>query len=79
MGTDPFEGPDEIRRYQDRNGYPWMMAPLDRDMILAYGVRVQSTKFAMDANGTIVYKRGYGTGSADEWLQVLESLASPAQ
>ena len=78
VGIDPFESPEVIRQYQERNGFPWMMAPFGREMLLAYGVRVQSTKFAMDESGTITYKRGYGTGSADDWLEVLEGLAPGA-
>ena len=75
MDTDPFEDAEVVRAYQERNGYPWMMAPFSRETVLAYGVKVQSTKFAVDEDGIITYQRGYGTGSADVWLQVLDALA----
>ena len=76
MDTDPFEDAEVIRTYQERNGYSWMMAPFNREAVLAYGVRVQSTKFAIDEDGIITYQKSYGTGNADAWLQVLGALAS---
>jgi hypothetical protein len=75
VDTDPFEDAEVVRAYQERNGYPWMMAPFSRETILAYDVKVQSTKFAVDVDGIITYQKGYRIGSADAWLQVLEALA----
>ena len=63
----------------ERNGYPWMMAPTDLKMTKSYGVRVQSTKFGIDRDGVIVYKRGYGTASEADWTKVLEQLAATGQ
>ena len=79
VSTDPFDDDAAIRRYQERTGYPWMMAPTDPKMIKGYGVRVQSTKFGIDGNGVIVYKRGYGTASEADWTRVLEQLAATGQ
>jgi hypothetical protein len=55
------------------------MVPTDLEMIKEYGVRVQATKFGIDRDGIIVYKRGYGTGSEADWTRVLERLANPGQ
>ena len=79
ISTDPFDDDAGIRRYRDQNGYPWMMAPTDLEMIKEYGVRVQATKFGIDADGVIVYKRGYGTASEADWIKVLEQLANTGQ
>ena len=79
ISTDPFDDGEAIRRYRDGNEYPWMMAPTDLEMIKEYGVRVQATKFGIDGDGIIVYKRGYGTGSEADWVQVLEQLANTGQ
>ena len=79
VSTDPFDDEAALRRYRERNGYPWMMAPADLEMIKEYGVRVQATKFGIDGDGVIVHKRGYGTGSEADWIEVLEQLADTAR
>ena len=41
-------------------------------------VLVQSTKIAIDAQGVIVYRDGYGRGGEDVWRQVFKDLAATA-
>ena len=79
VDIDPYETLEQIRRYQERNEFPWMMAPAERGMTAAYGVTVQSTKFAINGNGVITSRRGYGTGSARDWQKLLEDLASSSE
>ena len=76
VDVDPTEGAERIRQYQQDNAYPWPMAPGDPDMTVRYGVRVQSTKIAVDQAGVIVYKRGYGVGSQEEWRMLLDELVA---
>ena len=37
-------------------------------------VTVQSTKIAIDADGVIVYRAGYGKGTGKGWISVFEKL-----
>ena len=37
-------------------------------------VPVQSTKIAIDADGVIVYRAGYGKGTGKGWISVFEKL-----
>ena len=37
-------------------------------------VTVQSTKIAIDADGVIVYRVGYGKGTGKDWISVFEKL-----
>ena len=76
VSTAPFDDEAAIRRYWERNGYPWMMAPTETAMIKEYGVRVQSTKCGINRDGIIVHKRGYSTVSEADWTEVLEQLAN---
>ena len=41
-------------------------------------VFVQSTKIAVDSQGVIIYRDGYGQGGADTWRQVFQELAESA-
>jgi len=37
-------------------------------------VTVQSTKIAIDADGMIVYRAGYGKWTGKDWISVFEKL-----
>ena len=54
------------------------MALTSREMLVAYGVRQQSTKFAIDADGIITYTRGPGNAGEDAWASILEDAAPGA-
>ncbi len=75
VSTDPGDDNDAIRSYKDQNEFPWPMAPTSPEMVRAYGVRAQSTKFAIDADGIIAYTKGYGNAGEAEWIRILESVA----
>ena len=46
----------------------------DRKVLEAFDVKVQSTKIAIDADGIIVYRAGYGKGTSEEWTSVFEAI-----
>ena len=71
----PTDDDDAIRSYKEQYEFPWPMAPTSLEMITAYGVRAQSTKFAIDADGIIAYTKGYGNAGEAEWIRILESVA----
>ena len=73
VSIDPGDDADKIRRYQDQYDFRWPMALTSREMLVAYGVRQQSTKFAIDADGIVTYTRGPGNAGEDAWKRVLET------
>ena len=78
VGTDPTEGLDELELYREEQGYPWPIALPDPKMLSSFGVLSQSTKIAIGASGTIVYRDGYGRGDPDTWREVFSRLAEGA-
>lgn len=56
----------------ESNGYPWTTIPYDRDVNTDYGITVQASAVAMDANGIIMYKSSYS--SSDRWRDLFEEL-----
>lgn len=76
MGIDPAEGPEVLRAYREREGYPWPVAVGNRETLETYRVISTSIKYAIDRRGLITFSRGYGVGSAQDWAEVLRSLAA---
>lgn len=66
---------DELRTFVRMGKYPWKVGLSNREMLLAFGVFVQSTKVAIDSDGIIIYKAGYGEGTDKEWIKVFEKLS----
>ena len=66
----------DLQNYQNESGHPGTVAKAVGNMIRNFRVTQQSTKVAIDANGIIVYRSGYGRGSPDEWENVLKELAA---
>jgi len=65
-----------LRAYHAAQGYPWPAAVGNRQTLEAYNVISTSIKFAMDRNGFVAYRRGYGVGSDQSWRDLLATLAS---
>ena len=68
-----------LQEYQNNSGHAGTVARAAGNMIRNFRVTQQSTKVAIDANGVITYRSGYGRGSPDEWAAVLQELANSAQ
>ena len=76
VGIDPFEDLDELESYRNRLGLPFpIAAPVDNKMLVDLRVRQQSTKVAIDADGFIIYRAGYGSGNSQLWREVFRKLA----
>lgn len=68
---------DRFEELVDTGG-PWQDAePLGR-MLVDLNVRTQSTKIAVDAQGIITYRQGYGRGDPMTWRRVFTELSSEA-
>ena len=72
---DPTEGASKIREFAGKNGYTWEMATFDADIVLEYRILQQSSKVAINANGVITYRGGYGNLSPSKWREVLDEVA----
>ena len=59
---------------QANNGTQWRMAITPRQMFVDFGVTIHSTKLIMDADGLVLYRRGYGRADANAWRRVLDSV-----
>lgn len=77
IGVDPTEGPDTLRQYRDRQGYPWQHYQWAPEALKAYDITIQSTKLAVDGDGVVIFRGGYGVNSAEVWRRVFQELASP--
>lgn len=75
VNVDPTANFDEIESYRQQQGYPWPMAQPGDGMLSSFHVTRQSTKVAIDSNGFIIYRDGYGRGTDDKWHQVFRELA----
>ena len=64
----------ELHAFSQKQDYPWAVGRTNRETLKTLGVNVQSTKIAIDANGVIVYRAGYGKGTGKDWISVFEKL-----
>lgn len=69
----------DLQEYQNNSGHAGTVARAAGNMVRNFRVTQQSTKVAIDANGVIIYRSGYGRGSPAEWAAVLQELANSAQ
>jgi hypothetical protein len=63
----------ELHSFAENQGYPWLIGRANLKMLSAYGVAIQSTKIAIDADGIIFYRAGYGEGTIEEWSSIMGS------
>ena len=73
------ESLSDLQSYQNESGHPGTVARSAGNMVRDFRVTQQSTKVAIDANGVITYRSGYGRGSPAEWADVIQKLANSAQ
>ena len=64
----------ELRTFANTQDYPWPVGQADFHIVKAFGVKVQSTKFAINASGYITYRAGFGQGTNEQWKKVFKSL-----
>jgi hypothetical protein len=76
--VDPLESLEELEAYRVQQGHPWPVAFPASSLIVDLRITVQSTKVAIDHNGVITYRDGYGRGDEEVWRQVMEALVEKA-
>ena len=74
MGFDTTESLGKLAAYRESSELPWTVAAAPREVAVQYGVRVQSTKIGIGADGVVVWVSGYGTSDAGAWEQRLQLL-----
>ena len=65
----------ELHAFGQEQDYPWSVGRAGRETLKTLDVIVQSTKVAIDTDGVIVYRAGYGEGTSKDWTSVFEMLS----
>lgn len=78
IGQSAFESLEELEEYRQKEGYPWPVAEVERDVLKELKVLQQSTKIALDHQGVIAYRAGYADGGPETWRQVFNDLVEGA-
>jgi hypothetical protein len=73
VDVDPTESTDKIRQYKEQQGYPWEMAPGNRDLLVSYDAFSTTRKYVVDRNGVIAF-RGSGITSDSKWEELFEAV-----
>jgi hypothetical protein len=63
-----------LREYQQANGYPWTIAPGNREIVERYNVLTTMSKYVVDRQGAIAVHGGHVVADAENWEQVFEEL-----
>ena len=74
VGFDTTESLSKLAAYRQSSELSWQLAAAPREVAVAYGVRVQSTKFGIGADGVVVWSNGYGTSNAAVWEERFQQL-----
>ena len=64
----------ELRAFAETEDYPWQVGQADFHVLKAFEVTVQSTKIAINASGSIIYRASFGQGTNKEWREVFGSM-----
>ena len=75
LGIDPTEELSTLVGYRDGQGYPWPVSKAPAAMLPQYNVLGQPTKLAVDGNGIIVFREGYGVEPAETWHELFRELS----
>ena len=73
--ADPSETLEYLEGYRKEFEYPWPVTVPDPDMLKNFRILSQSSKVAVDGNGIITYRDGYGRGR-DSWEGIFAELAA---
>jgi|TARA_B100001750_G_scaffold61751_1_gene49073 Tfp pilus assembly PilM family ATPase len=65
----------ELNEFAAKNQYPWVMGKANRSTLEILEVTTRSSKIAINANGTIVYRAGMSQGTDQEWTSVFRQLS----
>ena len=66
---------EQLIEFGENQDYLWPVANPSETMLHDLSVISQSTKIAIDSNGTVIYNAGYGSGNIHLWSDVLTLLS----
>ena len=69
-------GNEALESFVTEQSYNGIVGIADRGILKLLDVKIQSTKIAIDSEGTIIYREGYGKGGKDEFIDVFSKLSS---
>ena len=65
----------ELNEFAVENQYPWVMGKANRSTLESLEITTRSSKIAINASGTIVYRAGMSQGTDQEWTSVFRQLS----
>lgn len=71
-----LESQETVRAYAREQQYPWPVALTDGATLQAWEYVSRDSKFAVNKDGFIIYRGGYGEGSADTWRKLFDALSN---
>ena len=74
VSVDPADSPDLLKDYRLKNGYPWAIAPGNREIVERYGVLTTMSKYGIDRTGTVALKGGHTVEDVRAWERMFEDL-----
>ena len=74
ISMDPLENLEELQMYMNSQGYNWHVVKAEPAFFKSYNILVRSTKIAVNSNGEIIWRKGYGITSSQEWQEVFQRL-----
>ncbi len=75
LSYDLFVELSELVRYRDGQDHPWPVAKAPAAMLPQYNIVQQSTKVAIDRDGVILFREGYGVEDAETWHRLFRELS----
>ena len=69
-------GNEALESFVTEQSYNGIVGIADRGILKLLDVKIQSTKIAIDSEGAIIYREGYGKGGKDEFIDVFSKLSS---
>ncbi len=69
-------GNEQLESFVAEQAYDGIVGIADRQILNLLDVKIQSTKIAIDSEGKIIYREGYGKGNKDEFRDVFSKLSS---
>jgi len=75
VNYDLSESLGDAVNYGQRQGWTFLVAQPNREMLRDFDLTYHSTKVAFGKDGVIVYRDGFGMGNIGDWTQVLEDLS----
>ena len=69
-------GNEQLESFVAEQDYDVIVGIADSQILNLLDVKIQSTKIAIDSEGKVIYREGYGKGDKDEFRDVFSKLSS---